>query len=1229
MKKSLIFKVFFQIFLIISLSFIISISNANLIYAQEEVPYCCQREKNTGRACVDTNDISQCEQGKGFQGRCEDLAMCKPVCCDLNSKSYFESGGQGCYKNVGAQVCADAGGNPIDDPQCNVAQCGKGCCIIGGQSTLTTEEGCFSLTNELAPDPEIDFREDITNELECLDIPRQDAKGCCVVKAEKRFEENSCKLQTFAECNSLNGNFYEGVDCVDLDNQAINSCKQCESNNYKTGCASDLGDRVYYYDKCDNPILNLIPNNGDCKYSEGQVCKEKGDNSGAECRSLNCDASSLFDNPFVDENFDGNFENDNGRDARFNGRNYRLNGESWCEYDADAGPTRDLPGTRHYVHYCYEGKEYVDECEDYRDEFCLQFDGLEVDVAKCIENKAASNPCAKFEDKESCENPDLSTCIWVPATSEGKEAVVKDLKKAYDKRCKELQANNQTCAPEPDYSQIENSDSGTCLPSVPPGFRFGDPKAVSACSLANPKESFKTYWSNVGWGADWDCDAGCKAYTQEFAYDQNTLCRAQGDCGADYNLAGDWSDNGFTRSCAVSAEVLQEELADNNAGDVDEEFTDYGKFYGDEGVSDLINSCKEKLPDPAIVTKGKFNFSEFEKYKNSLKIDLPSEAIDPGWWEANGLKFGIVTGTFIAIAVATTLAVTVGSATLAIPILTASLTAFFTGPAYIPIINIVAIIIVAIVIAITFGTGGSETQEVNVECGVWQAPVNSQDCHLCYEKGERTYLDVNGNIIPKLVDFTAGGRHDCTEYLCKSLGSNCQFVEGDDGPKCFNSCESSRDVNKPSITPLDVENYNGNICGQNGDADTDQNQKCVAKFPRDDVSIEGDYGVLYVREGSDVVVGVRTNEASVCKWDWERKGGIYDQLSKSFDQERYSLIHTTKLKAGIDINPGDDKTMYVVCQDYCGNPEGDKPAAPIYRINVRMAKMPDIGAPAFRGISPESGGYIKADILENESYQVSLKLNEGSICKWSKTNDPFDVISSNNTFPCGVNYIRGCDFNIKGIKQGENRFYIRCSDNLQNPEEGNKNVDAIPSNDGYVLYKSEHLNISNVRCLHSLGDNCEEIYDRNYTLEVTTINGAYSGRASCYYDGVEFLNTNNTNGLSTQLLWSDNVNKVKCIDDVDNEAEIKVNITMKSDNKAPDILRINLQGSNLVVLTDEISSCRSSETNDKLFDEMETFTVTGDTIHQTGFGEKDYLHVKCKDRFNHISSLDVYRSNIS
>jgi len=174
-------------------------------------------------------------------------------------------------------------------------------------------------------------------------------------------------------------------------------------------------------------------------------------------------------------------------------------GESWCHYETIAGQGYDFVGTRHYMYYCIDGREYVEECADYREELCTEqmIDG---------QNKAMCRPnrwqdCSSCSTQECCEDTRLRDCDW---------------------------------------KEWLNTKS-QCVPYVPPGFRFWDSAGAETCHLRTEITE-------------------CEGFSCPNVWVDDTAisCYSQGDCGNYRNIQGILSKGGFFNS--DFADVVREHV---------------------------------------------------------------------------------------------------------------------------------------------------------------------------------------------------------------------------------------------------------------------------------------------------------------------------------------------------------------------------------------------------------------------------------------------------------------------------------------------------------------------------------------------------------------------------------------------------------------------------------------------------------------------------------------------
>ncbi|MBI2672878.1 hypothetical protein HYX19_01335, partial [Candidatus Woesearchaeota archaeon] len=407
----------------------------------------------------------------------------------------------------------------------------------------------------------------VASEQECLDKSKSLEKGACVL------EDGTCTFTTRGNCNvqnqqqikNLSVGFYKDMLCSN-DKLGASCAKQ-----HRTAC---LGEDVYWFDSCGNPeniyssnkeasynngfILNEQnscvssgandPNCGNCDYFQGNLCG-KADNNARPvfgdyiCKSLDCSKTTKSvssPNAGVPHKY----------------------GESWCLYDTAVGQARDVVGSRHYRALCIGGEETIEECKDYREEMCVQgVVGTEPQPneiafkargsfveAKCRENR--NKECNACNAKESCGGE----CSGLEKD---------ELKKCCAKKC--CQNNDLRDCYWLEGKVLEGKASSfVCVPEVPPGLKFWPGEnsdknqnsapqsdAAKVCEQASTKctVTYKTGGIGKIFGNNKkECVGNCFCLEHSWIVGANVACKAQGDCGAWYNIAGRLTTDGFSSS---------------------------------------------------------------------------------------------------------------------------------------------------------------------------------------------------------------------------------------------------------------------------------------------------------------------------------------------------------------------------------------------------------------------------------------------------------------------------------------------------------------------------------------------------------------------------------------------------------------------------------------------------------------------------------------------------------
>jgi hypothetical protein len=1174
------FKAAFQIVLMITMVFFTAFS-ISPAYAAEEINVCCEQTKG-GEYCQYVDEGS-CDSSFGvFPGECENFANCAPTCCDLSSEL------QGCMINVPAAACDAQGGEALPDASCDYEQCKPGCCEIGSQCAFVTEKECQNYGAELPMlDVEFGF---VNSELECLTKCVNKEKGACVT-------DEGCTYGVGSEC--VVGEFFDNQYCSEVS-------VDCPAKSEKK-CV-DGSDDVWWFDSCGNQegVVEEDASNldGNCDYASGTVCgKVDGE---VACMNTACVSTEV--NPF----------NPTSLGAA------KKNGESWCQYDANSGPTLDLPGSRHFRHYCYNGEEHVEECEDFRGEYCIQGSvktesGELFGFAACKENRFED--CWECENQECCHDYDLRDCVWKSEEDEKKGEDYKDELNSRTDEDFEIEA---------DY----DNDKGFCLPMVPPGNKFWEDDE-GLCDNADSGSDtqigkLKSQWAGL---REFDCKAGCDLYTDDMLKGLNGLCRAQGDCGADYNLVAGWSNRGFNRDSSHSSAVLRKH-GRSEYGDIDSSIAKSMKLSNSDG-DNMAKEMFDYASEHSRVEKDSDDFKESRRiYTGAFDIgvfELDSVQSMGEYFFTDGPASSRALGvTFSIVSIGLTGIATFGVVVAAM--VGAEILATGTVMLAVPIWGWIAFAVLAIAVTVgTFFGYQTRSETIETDCNAWQPPGGDSKCHLCHEPGDDAF--------GKDIDLTLGGLHECTEYLCKSLGGACDFIDTIDGARCLpGNC--NHDVPSPIIHP--PEEITGGTCVSHQGAGATEID-CEVTLKQDGTSKRDGYSMGgFIKAHTDFTFTVTTwndfskteDQYSTCRWSFEEHGNDYDLYEKNFLQVSNAVVHNLTLKAK-DLEPfadGMEHNIYVMCEDPCEN-HNDRP----YSVQFRVQEEPDMTPPEIGPFDPQSGSYLPANLPENKT-PIRLILNEdvaelaGEVtdnspgCKWSFYDESYEVMK--NRLECtggNIGKDATCDGYLTNISLGENRFYFRCMD-----DDGNVNGEGWPEN-GYVVYGTNALKIDSVECVSEYGRECGEIPTDEFDLEVSTSIGAEDGKATCEYGKLspmaDFQETDAS--LHKQHMGpmptGDYDYNVWCNDTAGNRVNQSFSFSLYSDDEDPMIEKVYYLSGYIHVITSEDATCKYGDEKPLNFEEATSFDATGAKEHTVAVAEKPYFVIKCEDLFeNKLDEFELF-----
>jgi len=1211
---------------------------------------CCERTDN-GEWCQYT-DESECDSSYlSTYASCEQTSYCQVGTC-------YSSDSGSCYANTPRATCeAEEGTTWTSDAIDDVPQCQLGCCVIGDQAFFVTEVQCKSVGSEYE-DAAVSFDDSIETEGACLDSVKNLDFGCCV-------DGDSYTFTTRESCASA-GEEEVGTNFTE---QGFHEDMLCSNDLLSSGCAKQqttecYQGKVYWVDSCGNRE-NIYSTDERASYNEGYALAEQDSCtvSGANDASCgNCDyaGGSLCGDDVngvmdvgeftcVDLNCESTFQNDasplSGSD--------RLNGESWCIYDSHTGEALDTVGSRQYRHLCLQGEEVTEECADFREEVCLSgvltedvlgtLDALHLsDASSYVEAACRDNryeTCQACNDEEGltarndcCTDEDQRDCYWMESGLETDESLEEEL-------------------PE-----------GICVPQVPPGLQFwsddgqGDGVATSTtCDVASTTCTVTYRISGVTrllGGADnpdkWDIISespdGCAS--RDWFVDQNTLCRAQADCGAYFNYIGEPGYDGFVSTmfdeefflplAEENDEFTEEDLGDwdylASVDEIDESKTPFLSFHSASawrnpatyiavisavagGIANAKNGECAEATVPPVTSPSVEETNEAartrvlactEKYRSMY--DFCSSEPD---LEVCNAQVEILYSQCIA---EQKTAPEFSEQAPAVPRrgpvedLGQKAAGAAEGKIFSQIFDNAGCFVSGVIPLPIKILGGKEkapfTKWMNWVTFVTTAYLvvdyaNDNETTIAYNVDCRFWQPPEGGDNCELCN---NADMPCSEYRCRSLGASCDLVnEGTGNETCISLFVN--DVNSPLIEPAeglisdDLTIREGTEEGARGF----EVQELIPAF-------------------TNVQLGIQTDEPAVCKYSAE-PSAEYDTMNNYFGSELYLYNHSILFSLGdevtqeeiVALNQG-IYTIYVRCSDVQGNAnEAD------YFIRFTVDTTPDLTPPEVVYTSIEDGAYMAYQLDETA---FSLWTNEPATCHWNNNDTAYEFMG--NTMDCADSGYQQssiyygayeCSTTLAGVTDDEeNKFYFRCED-----QSGNMNEDSFV----FTTRASEsELDITSVS-----PENV--IYDADVTLEVETDGGAENGKALCAYSTedvgynsmIKFANSNDTvHTQSLILVPGDYTYYFVCQDIAGNQASNSTSFSVDVDTTGPTIENFYADAAYavLVLEMDEASSCEyASDTFS--FGEGTEMTGANTTMHKASL-DMYYYDVICEDSYGNQGS---------
>ena len=894
-------------------------------------------------------------------------------------------------------------------------------------------------------------------------------------------------------------------------------------------------------------------------------------------------------------------------------------GESWCLYDARVGFGQDVVGSRHYRALCLNGEEVIEPCKDYREEFCVQgvsgaipnFNlGQLFNVGKgylesaCRENRYQEcNSCNSAGDVQACCNDiENKDCYFLPAgiTEQG----------------------------------------GICVPMVPPGLKHWEPGssgsgseggtqtgASSVCSEGSTSCDVK--WARggtarlgiggLGTETDWVCVKNCHCLESQWPIAAATQCKARGDCGAWYNIDGDFTSGGFSQNTkfGLSQRDFEDWSTLSRQSTRRDDPTNLGAFFGrtwpallhifgpalvagfvtyglggagaSAFASGLVLGPKTLLtPFKAYTTESVF----LEAFRGSIDITPGSEGAKQLIFAEGPIPPDSATNLVYKTVGEESKWVFVDEGGKVLETATDSQVTAVTQGAiegsssfFVIALEVISVLAWLYTLYSLIDYFGKETRKetFTATCKPWATPEGGSDCEKCNEEGKT-----------------------CSEYRCRSLGRLCRLInEGTLEEKCV--AQTPRDTNSPIIKAIKPKDLN--------------------------IKEEANRGFVVqtlVKPFTPVELKISTDEPAVCKFDL-KTGVKFEDMKFDFGDSIFKYNHTMLFslpkelqeEQALKLTNGGKYDLYARCKDFNENANTRD-----YYIKFEIDKGPDLTPPKIELTSVKNNGFIASNA---DQLILDIFVNEPAECKLDRNDIAFDTMKS--SFSCTASSLDITPINqglyrctglLKDLTKGKNRFYFRCKDKPGETTGRNENKESFE----FSITKTYPLVIDSI-------DPKERVFRVNPILNVRTRGGALNGVGLCGYTTdkskdisaiPQFDKTNSTEHLQ-QLR---NLRKgrynfyVSCIDIAGNIATSSTQFDIIADIGQPLVTQIykDVRNNVLVVKTNEDSSCEY-DTKEFKFGEGIKFTDPNSKKHEAALTENTY-YIKCQDNFENVANVVVY-----
>ena len=1214
----------FQIFILLASTFsVISLAPVAVEAQSQEV--CCSETK-TGDFCQYT-DKNNCKPG-ALQAAtsCEQTSFCQLGCG-------FDSNNGRCFKSTPKFTCQSQGDCTwTNSPSCEIPQCQRGCCVLSNQCSFVTQLQCKRITSQFK-DINMTFDESITNELSCINQCRSFERGACVsADGSCTFTtRNACDQTIAAQLNVTGPKVGFHPDRLCSHPQLGTECAPQQT----TGCVPDK-DEVYWFDSCGNPE-NIYSNDKRTSYNNGlilpkeQSCNPSSNNmNSADCGNCNFPQGTLCgvaprnvkpsygDYTCVDLSCNDLTVSDTAPASKTEKKKL---GESWCAYDGAPGFGRDFVGSRHYRRLCINGQELTEPCKDFREQVCVQgvqnqpplptqaafeLSGGDYIEALCRPNRYAS--CAEVDNQGDCENVQSRDCYWIgqrdTESTPGKE---------------------------------RQNKNGKCVPLVSPGFKFWSGESTTQTSTLDPKNTCEEGNNECvvtfqkagllgnpvsGTSSSWKCINNCECLNKEYLQSMNNVCKTYGDCGAWFNIQGEFTDAGFDEDSGKDLTEADVERFDElitltgRKGDYDDKFGAFFKhaspglaislvtglafgiysittgaaagvvganflnaflsgtkgFLGLEPIfSNNLGAVAARSFGGDVVFKTTTGAVEAGSYITMAADDVAAKVTEKLVTET-GTKFteGAVEKTVVQ---ATEKGVTEGvSGTVLQAEGWTKLLQTLNTLAWIYTIYSLLDVILA----------KTKTETITTTCQPWVAPTGGSDCDKCNEPGK-----------------------ECSEYRCKSLGQLCKLLNpGTKKEACVNS--HPNDVTSPVVKADPEALAKGYTLTESAGRGFILNEE--------------------IEPFTAVSLGVKTDEYAQCKFDLSAST-TFDEMENFLGDSNYKKEHATTFglpsilaeDEALKLTNGGKFTLYLRCQDGNGN-KNDKP----YYMKFAIKPGPDFTPPVIETTSIANGAYVPHGV---NTTVLGMYVNEPSTCKWDFRDTEFEKMAhlfscKNSQLPTSSIYygLYECSTILTNIKPNTvNNYYFRCKD-----QKDNVNSDSYP----YTLRGTLPLSITSISPTPGT-----KFLTSDINLRTVTAKGAQGGVAVC---GYSFIDSNPNNAITffktnasvheqplKALVPDEYKTYITCADIAGNMASGNTTFTVAIDKQGPRLTNIATEGNILKISTDEPSTCEFSTKGKFTFGKGARMTGENTLDHETTLDSTLY-YIVCRDQFENDASYKIF-----